>query len=128
MRWVALGVALMITACISTAGLQKKYVGKTVLDVVVEEGPPANVFDMGDGRRAFQWKFGGGTIQIPATTTSSGQVSVVGNQAWFTQTAVTSPAVAVTSDGCYWTVFGIWDENRKAWVVADARTPRKNFC
>ena len=31
------------------------YVGKDVTEIVVDHGPPSNVFEMPDGRFAFQW-------------------------------------------------------------------------
>ena len=43
---------LILSGCASQ--IMNSYVGNDVREVMVDYGTPANAFDMGDGRRAFQ--------------------------------------------------------------------------
>ena len=62
-------VSLSSLACVSTH--MKQFIGKDVRYIAVEDGPPVNVFDMPDDRRAFQYYWGGGSYVVPTTTTTS---------------------------------------------------------
>src|SRR5690242_18299146 len=66
--------------CVSTH--MKRFVGKDVRYVQVEDGQPIRVFDLPDGKRAFQFLWGGGTYVVPKTTTSQGSVQLVGDEAY----------------------------------------------
>ena len=52
-KLVALFALLSLSACASQ--IMQGYVGKPIQSAMVDYGPPVNAFDMGDGRRAFQW-------------------------------------------------------------------------
>jgi hypothetical protein len=81
--------AVLVVGTVAAGGCasshMKPFIGKDVRYVVIEDGIPANVFDLPDGLRAFQFRWGGGRIYVPKTTTANGQLQVVGNQAWYTE-------------------------------------------
>jgi hypothetical protein len=102
----------------------KQFVGKDIREVMVADGPPVHQFDMGDGRRAFQWYIGGGTYVIPQTTT--GTVTNVGGQAFVN--ATTTGGQVVSSEGCLVTYIAVPGEKNGAWIVKDIAFPDRLFC
>ena len=58
-RKVAIYLGMSVLALSTLIGcaseIMKGYVGRPVQDVMLDYGAPTNAFDMGDGRRAFQW-------------------------------------------------------------------------
>jgi len=122
--WVVL--TILLTGCASTH--MKQYMGQDIREVIIESGPPMNAFDMGDGQRAFQFLWGGGTVALPQITTGSGQVTAIGNAAWYSGTAITSGGGVYHSDGCVLTYLTRWDESRHGWVVVAYRYPQRMFC
>lgn len=57
MRLSILVAAIALAACASTE--MKPYVGRPIEDVLLAYGPPAQTIDMADGRRAYQFPWGG---------------------------------------------------------------------
>jgi hypothetical protein len=115
-----------LASCASTH--MKKYLGKDIREVVIDAGPPIDAFDMNDGTRAFQFRWGGGTFVVPQTTTTSGAVTAVGNSAWYQGQSITSGGGVVTSEGCVITYFATWKEEQNAWVVTNYRVPKQLVC
>ena len=60
---VILLVLFFMAGCASTH--MQQYLGKDIREVVMDSGPPENVLDLGDGRRAFQFYWGGGSFLVP---------------------------------------------------------------
>lgn len=118
--------AILIIGCASTH--MKQYLGKDIREVIIDSGPPINAFDMGDGRRAFQFRWGGGSFVVPQTTTASGSVTSIGNSAWYSGSAISTGGGVITSEGCIITYFARWNKNRKTWIVIDYRFPKQLVC
>lgn len=99
----------------------QSYVSKDIREVMLDYGPPANAFDMGDGRRAFQWAIGSSyTTPTYATTTST--VSGAGHYAWVNSNTQVIGGQSITSN-CIYTLFATWDEARKGWKVVGFNKP-----
>lgn len=49
-----LAVLLMLTACASQ--IMKSYIGAPISSVMLDYGPPDNVYDLRPGERAYQWR------------------------------------------------------------------------
>ncbi|WP_432444415.1 hypothetical protein [Rhizobium lusitanum] len=49
-----LAVLLMLTACASQ--IMKSYIGEPISSVMLDYGPPDNVYDLRPGERAYQWR------------------------------------------------------------------------
>ena len=122
---LALGLFLL-TGCVSSH--MKQFIGKDIRYVIVESGAPVNEFDMGDGRRAYQFYWGGGTVVLPQTTTERGSVSVTGNTGQFNSTTVTNPGGVFTSKGCLITYFARQNKETGAWIVEDIYYPQRLSC
>ncbi|ASW05013.1 hypothetical protein CKA34_03300 [Rhizobium sp. 11515TR] len=50
----ALTVLLILSACASQ--IMKSYIGAPISSVMLDYGPPDNVYDLGPGARAYQWR------------------------------------------------------------------------
>ena len=99
-----------------------KYVGQDIREVAITYGPPSNAFDLGDGRRVFQW-ITTTKLTTPATVQTTGTVTTTGNTDWLnTNTTISSPQTITQEDVCSY--IATWDEAQNAWVVSEVRIPR----
>jgi hypothetical protein len=119
---LAVVVLIFAAGCASTE--MRTYVGKPIEEAMISYGPPENVFAMPDGRRAYQFRWGGGTYVTPGQATSRG--TTIGNVTTV-QTTMT-PATIYESQGCLITFIA---EDRDAdghFVVEEYRVPRQLVC
>ena len=116
MKRIALAAFLLTGACASD--IMQGYVGKPVEEPILDYGPPANVVEMSDGRRAYQWKIrssGAFPIVTPTTSTiyGSGGVATIQSQ--------TTSYVPFESD-CLYTLTAA--RQGQTYVVDGFRKPR----
>lgn len=97
--------------------IMESYVGQDVRQVIIKRGAPANAMDMGDGRRAFQWREDE-SIQMPTTVSTVGTA----NTGWYTANSTISGGQSLTNT-CIYTVYARWDETRRGWVVESFEKP-----
>ncbi|MBW8743281.1 MAG: hypothetical protein JF628_02845 [Sphingomonas sp.] len=64
---IALALIFGLTGC--ATDIMRGYIGRTPQDVMARYGRPDNVFDMPDGRRAYQW------LQISKSTSAGSEES-----------------------------------------------------
>ena len=114
----AIEVALL-AGCASS--ILQSYVSRDVRDVMLDYGPPANAFDMGDGRRAFQW-VKGSAYTTPTYATTNAVASGAGRNAWVTSNTQISGGQTITSR-CVYTLFAEWNESRQGWKVVSFNKP-----
>jgi hypothetical protein len=128
MRFVLLLSALLISGCVSTH--MKRFIGKDVRYVSLDNGQePEHVEDMPDGRRAFQFRWAGGAMVVPATTTVNGQARLEGNSVYYSEQRLESGGgVVLVNPGCVITYFARWNEAANGWVVVDISYPKKAVC
>jgi hypothetical protein len=112
-------LALLLGGCASQ--IMKSYVGKDVREVMLDYGPPANAFDMGDGRRAFQWVIGS-SYTTPVTATTTGSVNTYGSTSWVNSNTTITGGQTINSE-CVYTLFGRWNEERNGWLITDFKKP-----
>lgn len=120
MRKLILVAAVLLSACVSTE--MKGYVGKDVSEVLMAYGQPEQVLDLPDGRRAWQFRWGGGRAVLPGRAQTT--VQSVGNTAVGTTTA--TPSMIVDSEGCLITYIGTRTGNY--WTITDIRVPKQLVC
>lgn len=129
-RAVALGSLLLLGAmtagCASTH--MKRFIGRDVRYVPLEDGRPVNVFDLPDDQRAFQFLWGGGRYVVPATTTTQGQVQLVGDSAYYSERKLEIPAAVIDNPGCVITYIARWNAEKKGWIVVDIAYPHRLVC
>lgn len=97
------------------------YVGQPLQEAMVDYGPPVTAFDMGDGRRAFQWVMTS-TRQRPTYIQNSGAAVPVGNSVWWTQNTQISGG-GVSTRECAYTLYGLWDDSANVWRVTGFEKP-----
>ena len=111
---------LTLTGCVSTE--MKGFVGKPIEETFITYGQPENVFEFPDGRRAYQYRWGGGSFAMPgrgtAIATSIGNITTV-------QTTYT-PATIMNSPGCLITY--IARNNGTSFIIEEYRFPKKLVC
>lgn len=123
---VLLAIVVALSGCVSTH--MKKFIGKDVRYIEIDDGAPVKVFDLPDGRRAFQYLWGGGRYVVPQTTTTSGQVQLVGDKAYYTEQKIESGGFVVDNPGCVITYIAEWNAARKGWIVMDISYPKRLVC
>ena len=125
-RLVVVAASLLLATCVSTH--MRQFIGRDIRYVAVDSGRPVNVFDMPDGRRAFQYYWGGGTVPVPAVTTTDGEIQLVGDEVWYTETAVQVAGGVIESEGCLITYFASWVDESQGWIVDEVSYPGTWFC
>jgi hypothetical protein len=101
--------------------IMQSYVGKDVREIMLDYGAPANAFDMGEGRRAFQWSIGS-SYTAPITATTTGSVNSVGSTSWVNSNTIITGGQVINSQ-CLYTLFARWNENSRGWFVTDFKKP-----
>ena len=104
-----------LAACASQ--IMEGYVGKSITEPMLDYGRPTSVFDLPDGRRAFQWQItdsGYTPISTPSTST------IYGNGGWATVTTTDTNYVPY-SQTCLYTLFG--KPRGKDWIVVGFKKP-----
>ena len=48
------GASLLLEACAST--VMKSYIGAPITSVMLDYGPPDNIYSLGPGQQAYQWR------------------------------------------------------------------------
>lgn len=114
--WVLAAAAL--GGCASS--VMGGFVGKPVESVMARYGPPALVFDMPDGRRAFQWRINNGAV-IPGAINSTANIyAPPGSLATVTSSTTYMPAQRVER-ACFYTMYARQD--RGAWTLVGYEKP-----
>ena len=111
---VVLAGIVFLAGCASD--IMRGYVGKPLESVVIDYGPPANVVDMGPGRKAYQWRKVN-TSMVPGTSTEEMRRTRYGRSY---QTVETPGYVQETE--CFYTFYAQFSYGR--WYVTDFRKPK----
>lgn len=108
-------IAFLVTGC-ATQVLQS-YVGQPITEPILDYGPPTNVVELENGRRAYQWAIDSSGY-IPITTPSTGTIYGSGGYATVT---TTSTSYVPYSDRCIYTLIAVEQQDR--WIVESYRDP-----
>lgn len=117
MRWI-FGL-LFLAGCASQ--IMQGYVGKDVREVMLDYGPPANAFDMGDGRRAFQW-VQNSSYTTPTYANTTATATPAGYTTWVNSNTQITGGQTINSQ-CIYTLFARWDDTADGWTVVGFRKP-----
>lgn len=120
-----LSVLLLFLACGCASNIMRGYIGQPLQEAMVDYGAPSAAFDMGDGRRAFQWEMTS-TSQRPTYVRNSGNAVPVGNSVWWTQNTQISGG-GISKRECVYTLYGRWDESASLWRIESFEEP-SFFC
>lgn len=104
----------LLAGCADT--VWQGYAGQDIQSVVLDQGPPANVEQLSDGRRAYQWTIEyTGTRPVVSNTTTNVQSDVAGST---TANSTTTTYVPYTQR-CLYTLIAAPQGNR--WIVEGMR-------
>lgn len=118
-------ISLFVVPAIALAGcasqIMKGLVGKNIREAQLSYGPPINAFDMGDCRRAFQWKIDN-SYTTPVYTTTTGNVASGGHPNWYTLNSITTGGQTFSTSSIY-TLFAKPDPKNKSWIITGFKKP-----
>lgn len=106
---------LFVAGCASQ--ILESYVGKSITEPILDYGPPANVVELGDGKRAYQWAMTNSGV-IPMTSPAS--ATVYGSGGYATAYGTSTTYIPYSND-CIYTL--IASQKGKDWVVDGFRRP-----
>lgn len=118
--WLVLLACLALASCVSTQ--MKTFVGQSVQEAQIAYGPPVQVIEMPDGRRAYQFRYGGGAIPVPGYSTTT--ASMVGSTVVSTTTGM--PGGYIESSGCLLTFLA--RQSSGVWIIDEIRVPKGLVC
>ncbi|CAN1556964.1 hypothetical protein MCERH10_02435 [Caulobacteraceae bacterium] len=115
--------AILVTALAACASTEMKtFVGKPIEEAMFAYGRPENVMELADNSKAYQFRWGGGTMVLPSQSTSTAQV--YGNSATVRTTA--TPAMIMESQGCLITFITVNNGTKN--VITEYRIPKQLVC
>ena len=121
---VAASAAIILAGCASSH--MRPHVGQDIRAVMTENGPLVNAFDMGDGRRAFQFMWGGTQVGIARVATPN--ASAISNNQALTSNAPLQASGAIIGTGCLFTYIADWNSGRSGWIVTEFKFPNQLVC
>ncbi len=119
-------LSLASSGCVSSH--MKQFIGKDAVYIRMQDGDPFGVFDLPDGRRAFQYFWGGGTYTVPSSTRTEGQIELTGNTAYYSEHRLTTPGGTITREGCRITYLARWNAAKRGWIVEEIVYPKRLVC
>lgn len=123
MRTVAFLVglaALALSGCASS--IMEGFIGQPLQAGIARYGPPSFVFDMPDGRRAFQWRMDS-TVTTPTMT--YGNVNIYAPPGAFANVNYNQVTAGgnVIQQSCHYTMYAKWDAAANAWIFESFEKP-----
>lgn len=107
--------AFLLSGCASQ--IMQSYVGGSIQEPILDYGPPTNVLDLEDGRRAYQWRItSSGAMPVTSPTTAT----VYGSAGYATAYG-TSTTYVPYSQECLYTLTAVQQGER--WIVDGFRDP-----
>lgn len=120
----ALALALALSGCATST--MEGFIGQPVQIGVARYGPPDMVFDMPDGRRAFQWRIDS-TTMMPVTTTGTSTTNLFAPPGAYasarTNYSQTTSGGQTISQTCRYTMYARWNEAGNAWIFESFEKP-----
>jgi hypothetical protein len=118
---IGLITTLFVGGCVSDRF--QNYGGQSIKDVMVDYGPPVNAFDMESGVRAFQWTMNSSYTTPTYINRQRMLLDKEDRNSW-TSTNETISGGDYVESSCLYTLFAIWSELRKGWIVSTQRPYR----
>lgn len=111
--------ALVLLGCAAPNEMQE-YVGRNVNEVILDRGSPSEIFNLSDGRRAYQWEI---TKQgyRPAPRPRIGVGIGIGTGHWGGEITTLGTDYVPYSKECHYTLYA--DQRGNDWIVMGMRRP-----
>lgn len=121
---LSLAVFGLTSGCAS--GIMEGYIGQPLQAGIARYGPPDVVFDMPDGRRAFQWRMESETV-MPTTTSGNMTTNIyappgafASAQSTYNQTTYGGQTMRQV---CRYTMYARWNAAANAWIFESFEKP-----
>ena len=113
-------LALALSGCATS--LMDGYIGQPIQAGIARYGPPAFVFDMPDGRRAFQWQMDSQTV-VPSTTYGTANLYAPPGAFSSLNYSQTTYGGQTVNQTCRYTMYARWNEEQNAWIFESYERP-----
>ena len=112
--------ALALTSC--ATGIMEGFVGQPLQAGIARYGPPEIVFDMPDGRRAFQWRM---ESQITTPVQTYGNANIYAPPGAFASVNYNQTTFGgqTSSQVCRYTMYARWQAAQNAWIFESFEKP-----
>jgi hypothetical protein len=118
MERLVLAFVTLITLSGCVANTMRGYIGQDVRQVELAYGPPANVIDLGDGTRAYQW------ARISTSSTPVSAVTTTTKEKKGRRTSTTELVGGQTTvTRCLYVFMTAWSPQRNGWIVTGIQPP-----
>ena len=119
-------LAFLVSACATSHEKLESFIGGDIQEVVADYGYPNAAFDMGNGRRDFQWTMNMSST-IPAQSISMGGLTNPVDQ--FNPDLEMTTIIPMrggepVASECSYTMITRWDDSKKIWIVTAYQKPR----
>lgn len=116
----AIGLAALVLMGCAAPNEMESYVGRSISEPILDHGSPAEVFQMSDGRRAYQWEIkeeGFRPVRQPTFGVGIG----IGTGGWGGGVTTVNTSYIPYSKTCRYTL--ISDKRGNDWIVSEFRKP-----
>lgn len=121
MRYAGIALAaLALTGC--ATNIMEGYVGQPLQAGIARYGPPEVVFDMPDGRRAFQWRMES-SYTTPVQTYGSANIYAPPGAFATVNYQQTQYGGDTSVQVCRYTMYARWQETQNAWIFESFEKP-----
>lgn len=117
MKRFVLGACLAFCVSGCASQILSSYVGGSIEEPILDYGPPVNVLELSDGRRAYQWRIAQSGV-VPMSSPST--ATVYGSGGYATAYGTTTTYVPYSQD-CTYTLTATRQGNQ--WIVDGYRQP-----
>ena len=102
------------------------FIGQPLQIGIARYGPPEGVFDMPDGRRAFQWRMESQAV-MPTTTYGNSSTNIYAPPGAFasakTNFQQTTYGGQTVNQVCRYTMYARWQAAQNAWIFESFEKP-----
>jgi hypothetical protein len=133
----AMGAVVLSLLAGCASQIMQSYVGKDIREVEMDYGPPSNIIELGNGKRAYQLVRNSTYVGPSSTTTtthSSGMSTLRGNiepdryrgnisTSGRTHSTSFNSGSVISEESCVYTLIASYQKAQKAWIVESYRQP-----
>jgi len=117
---IAAGLAALVASGCAAPSQMESYVGRPVSEAILDHGSPSEVFDLSDGRRAYQWQIDKSGLR-PAPQPRIGVGVGIGTGGFGGGLTTIGTSYVPYSKTCHYTLLS--EKRGNDWIVTSLREP-----
>ena len=120
MKRLLVVLAIALSGC--ATGIMDGYIGQPLQAGIARYGPPDIVFDMPDGRRAFQWRT---EASYTTPTQTYGNANIYAPPGAFANVSYNQTTFGgqTATQVCRYTMYARWQAEQNAWIFESYEKP-----